>query len=204
MNTLLEHARRLLALAHTGLHYTQSDYERERYEEIASIARALLSMDSDYSSDQLKQAWQLEDGYVTPKLDVRGAIFRDDAVLLVRERSDGKWTIPGGFADINEWPSLSVTKEIEQESGFSARVLKLAAVHDRARHNYPPFMFHIWKLLFVCEITGGEARISNETDAVEFFSLDALPPLSTGRITAEQITLLHRHYRQPELPTEFD
>ncbi|HVY21932.1 MAG TPA: NUDIX hydrolase [Steroidobacteraceae bacterium] len=204
MNTLLEHARRLLALAHTGLHYTQSDYERERYEEIASIARALLSMDSDYSSNQLKQAWQLEDGYVTPKLDVRGAIFRDDAVLLVRERSDGKWTIPGGFADINEWPSLSVTKEIEQESGFSARVLKLAAVHDRARHNYPPFMFHIWKLLFVCEITGGEARISNETDAVEFFALDALPPLSTGRITAEQITLLHHHYRQPELPTEFD
>lgn len=204
MNTLLEHARRLLALAHTGLHYTQSDYERERYEEIANIARTLLSMDSDYSSDQLKQAWQLEDGYVTPKLDVRGAIFRDDAVLLVRERSDGKWTIPGGFADINEWPSLSVTKEIEQESGFAARVLKLAAVHDRARHNYPPFMFHIWKLLFVCEITDGEARISNETDAVEFFALDALPPLSTGRITAEQIALLHRHYRQPELPTEFD
>lgn len=204
MNTLLEHARRLLALAHTGLHYTQSDYERERYEEIAHIAQTLLSADSNYSIEQLQQAWQLEDGYVTPKLDVRGAIFRDETVLLVRERSDGKWTVPGGFADINEWPSLSVTKEIEQESGFTARVLKLAAVHDRAKHNYPPFMFHIWKLLFVCEITGGEARISNETDAVEFFALDKLPPLSTGRITAEQISLLHRHYCEPALPTEFD
>lgn len=204
MNSILEQARRLLALAHTGLHYTQSDYERERYEEIALIATQLLSAESPHSVEQIKQAWQLEDGYVTPKLDVRGALFRDDQVLLVRERSDGKWTIPGGFADTNEWPSLSVTKEIEQESGFTARVLKLAAVHDRAKHNYPPFMFHIWKLLFVCEITGGEPRISNETDAVEFFPLDSLPSLSTGRITAEQIQLLHRHYREPALATEFD
>ncbi len=204
MTTLLEHARRLLALAHTGLHYTQSDYERERYEEIVHIATQLLSTDSNYSADDLKHAWQLEEGYVTPKLDVRGALFRDGKVLLVRERMDGKWTVPGGFADINEWPSFSVTKEIEQESGFTARVLKLAAVHDRAKHNYPAFMFHIWKLLFVCEITGGEARISNETDAVDFFALDALPPLSTGRITAEQIHLLYRHYQQPALPTEFD
>jgi ADP-ribose pyrophosphatase YjhB (NUDIX family) len=204
MSTLLDQARRLLALAHTGLHYTQSEYERERYEEIANIATQLLSEDSTHSPQQLRDAWQLEEGYVTPKLDVRGALFRDDKVLLVRERSDGKWTVPGGFADINEWPSLSVTKEIEQESGFSARVLKLAAVQDRAKHNYPAFMFHIWKLLFVCEITGGDARISIETDAVEFFALNALPPLSTGRITEAQIQLLYRHYREPAIPTEFD
>ena len=204
MSDLLEQARRLLALAHTGLHYTQSDYERERYEEIALIATQLLSRQSGYTSEAIRDAWHLEDGYVTPKLDVRGAIFRDNKVLLVRERSDGKWTVPGGFADINEWPSLSVTKEIEQESGFTARVLKLAAVHDRAKHNYPAFMFHIWKLLFVCEITGGEARISNETDAVDFFALDALPPLSTGRITEPQIQLLFNHHRDPALPTEFD
>ena len=204
MNTLLEQARRLLALAHTGLHYIQSDYERERYEEIVTIATQLLSDNSSYSIEQLRAVWQLEDGYVTPKLDVRGAMFRDDTVLLVRERSDGKWTIPGGFADINEWPSLSVTKEIEQESGFTAQVLKLAAVHDRNKHNYPAFMFHIWKLLFVCDITGGEARISNETDAVEYFKLDQLPPLSTGRITVEQIQLLYKHFINPALPTEFD
>ncbi len=204
MTTLLEHARRLLALGHTGLHYTQSDYERERYEEIVSIAMQILNDNSNYSTDQLRAAWQLEEGYVTPKLDVRGAMFRDDTVLLVRERSDGKWTVPGGFADINEWPSLSITKEIEQESGFTSRALKLAAVHDRSKHNYPDFMFHIWKLLFVCEITGGEARISNETDAVEYFKLSQLPPLSTGRITAEQIQLLYRHFLDRSLPTEFD
>jgi ADP-ribose pyrophosphatase YjhB (NUDIX family) len=146
----------------------------------------------------------VEQGYSTPKLDVRGAMFKDDTVLLVRERSDGKWTVPGGFADVNETPSLSILKEIEQESGYTARVLKLAAVHDRNLHNYPQFMFHLWKLLFVCEITGGLARISNETDGVEFFPLNNLPPLSTGRITAEQIHLLYRHHQQPALPTEFD
>jgi ADP-ribose pyrophosphatase YjhB (NUDIX family) len=204
MPTLLEQARRLLALAHTGLHYTQSDYERERYEEIILIATQMLSTESPHTAEQIHHAWHLEDGYVTPKLDVRGAMFRDGKVLLVRERSDGRWTVPGGFADVNEWPSLSVSKEIEQESGFTARVLKLAAVHDRAKHNYPPFMFHIWKLLFVCEITGGEARVSNETDAVDFFPLDKLPELSTGRITAEQIHLMYKHFCEPALATAFD
>jgi hypothetical protein len=104
---------------------------------------------------------------------------------------------------VNETPSISILKEIEQ-SQATARVLKLAAVHDRNLHNYPQFMFHLWKLLFVCEITGGAARISNETDGVEFFPLNNLPPLSTGRITAEQIHLLYRHHQQPALPTEFD
>jgi len=202
--TLLDQARRLLAVAHTGLHYTKVDFERERYQEIAQIAAQLIEHSEHYSAQQVLTTWRIEDGYITPKLDVRGAMFRGNEVLLVRERMDGKWTVPGGFADVNEWPSLSVLKEIEQESGFTARVLKLAAVHDRNKHNYPPFMFHIWKLLFVCEITGGEARISNETDGVEFFSLDALPELSSGRITAPQLQLLHRHYLQPSLPTEFD
>lgn len=204
MTTLLDQARRLLAVAQTGLHYTQSDFERERYQEVADIAAQLAARNSAYEAEVLREAWVLEQGYTTPKLDVRGAIFRDDSVLLVRERVDGKWSLPGGFADVNESPSQSVTKEIEQESGFTARVVKLAAVHDRNLHNYPPFMFHIWKLLFVCEITGGAARISMETDGVEFFKLNALPPLSTGRITAPQIELLHRHHVQPALPTEFD
>ncbi len=208
MSTLLDQARRLLAVAHTGLHYTKVEFERERYQEIAQIAAELIGNSEHYGAQQILDAWRMEDGYITPKLDVRGALFRESGrgheVLLVRERSDGKWTVPGGFADVNEAPSMSILKEIEQESGFSARTLKLAAVHDRNKHNYPPFMFHLWKLLFVCEITGGAARLSNETDGVEFFALDALPPLSTGRITVPQIQLLHRHHVNADLPTEFD
>lgn len=210
MSTLLDQARRLLAVAQTGLHYTKSEFERERYEEVTQIAAELIGRADHYSAQQISQIWVMEQGYNTPKLDVRGALFRsgdrdhDHEVLLVRERSDGKWTVPGGFADVNESPSQSILKEIEQESGYTARVIKLAAVQDRNLHNYPPFMFHLWKLLFVCEITGGAPRLSNETDGVQFFSLDALPELSTGRITAAQLQLLHKHYLQPGLATEFD
>lgn len=208
MPTLLDQARRLLAVAQTGLHYTKSEFERERYEEVAQIAAELIARPDHYDAPAIREYWRMEDGYTTPKLDVRGAIFRKqatgDEVLLVRERSDGQWTVPGGFADVNEPPSVAILKEIEQESGYTARVVKLAAVHDRNLHNHPAFMFHLWKLLFVCEITGGAARLSNETDGVEFFPMTALPSLSTGRITAAQLQLLHRHWCQPALSTEFD
>lgn len=204
MSTTLDIGRRLLSIAKTGLHFTENVYERERYEEVVSLAAELLSKGTAHDAESIREAWRLEDGYITPKIDVRGAMFRDDTVLLVRERVDGKWTLPGGYADVNEWPSLSVMKEIEQESGYTAKVLKLAAVHDRNKHNYPPYLFHIWKLLFVCEITGGSPRLSSETDGVDFFALDALPELSTGRSTAAQIQRMYEHYRDPSLPTDFD
>jgi ADP-ribose pyrophosphatase YjhB (NUDIX family) len=204
MTSILEVARRLLALSQTGLHFSDQVFDRERYEEIAQLATELLARESQFTAPDLRDLWRIEDGYVTPKIDVRGAVFRDDKVLLVRERSDGKWTMPGGYADVNEWPSLSVQREIEQESGYSARALKLAAVHDRAKHNYPAYMFHIWKLFFICEITGGEARVSSETDGVDFFSIAQLPPLSTGRTTAAQIERMYVHHRDRELVTDFD
>ena len=204
MSSVLDLSRRLLALSQTGLHFTAEEYDRERYREIGDIAARLLELQSRVAADAVRQAWFVEDGYATPKVDVRGAIFRDNRVLLVRERVDGKWTVPGGWADVNDAPSSAILKEIEQESGFSARVLKLAAIYDRRQRNHPGYLFHAWKLFFVCEITGGEARTSYETTAVEFFPLDALPELSTGRSNAEQIRRMHQHHIDPNLPTEFD
>lgn len=202
--TVLDLARRLLALSQSGLHFTPQEYDRERYREIADIATQLLVQPSGPSAERLHQTWFVEDGYATPKIDVRGAIFREDRVLLVRETTDGKWTLPGGWADVNDSPSHAVEKEIEQESGFTARAMKLAALYDRNRHEHPPYLFHAWKAFFICEITGGEARISHETDGVDFFALDALPELSTGRSTAAQILRMYEHHLNPERPTEFD
>ena len=204
MSSVLDLSRRLLALSQTGLHFTAEEYDRERYREIGDIATRLLELQSNVAADAVRQAWFVEDGYATPKVDVRGAIFRDNRVLLVRERVDDKWTVPGGWADVNDSPSSAILKEIEQESGFTARVLKLAAIYDRNKRNHPAYLFHSWKLFFVCEITGGEARTSYETTAVEFFPLDALPELSTGRSNAEQIRRMHQHHLDPNLPTEFD
>lgn len=204
MPSLLDLSRRLLALSQTGLHFTAEEYDRERYREIGQIGVELLAQLSSASPAALREAWFVEDGYATPKVDVRGVIFRDDRVLMVRERVDGKWTVPGGWADVNDTPSGAVEKEIEQESGFTAKARKLAAVYDRNQHDHPPYLFHAWKMFFVCEITGGAARTSYETTAVEFFPLDALPELSTGRATAAQIQRMYEHHRHPGLPTEFD
>jgi ADP-ribose pyrophosphatase YjhB (NUDIX family) len=204
MSSLLDLSRRLLALSQSGLHFSGGEYDRERYREIADIAARLVELQTGVAAEEVNRAWFIEDGYATPKIDVRGAIFRGSRVLMVRERADGKWTIPGGWADVNDSPSAAVLKEVEQESGFTARIGKLAAVYDRSKHNPSPVLFHSWKLFFVCEITGGEARSSYETTAVEFFELDALPELSMGRATAEQIRRMYQHHLHPELPTEFD
>jgi ADP-ribose pyrophosphatase YjhB (NUDIX family) len=204
MTTTLDIARRMLALSQSGLHFTREEYDRERYREIADMAAQLLAAESAHAADALKSTWFVEDGYATPKMDVRGAIFRDDRVLLVREVADGKWTLPGGWADVNDSPSHAVEKEIEQESGFTARAVKLAALYDRNGHDHPHYLFHAWKAFFICEITGGEPRLSNETDGVDFFALDALPELSLGRSTAPQIRRMYEHHRNREWATEFD
>ena len=204
MTTTLDLARRLLALSQCGLHFTPQEYDRERYREIVEIATALLAAESNEHADALRDRWFVEDGYATPKIDVRGAIFRDDRVLLVREVTDGKWTLPGGWADVNDSPSLAVEKEIEQESGFTAKAVKLAALYDRNLHDHPAYLFHAWKAFFICDITGGEARTSHETDGVEFFPLDALPELSTGRSTEKQIRRMYEHHLDRAWATEFD
>ena len=139
-----------------------------------------------------------------PKVDVRGGVFERDRVLLVRERSDGRWTLPGGWVDVNDAPSEAVAREILEESGYRARAVKLAALVDKNRHPHPPGIHHIYKLFFLCELTGGSAASSDETDAVDFFAVHALPELSTGRVLASQIERLYQHRLDPALATDFD
>ena len=197
-------ARRLQALARTGLHFCVSEYDRERYEQVEKLAAELLGGESRIDRDRLRALWSREEGYVTPKIEVRGAVFRDGRVLLVRERADGLWTLPGGWADVNESPSQSIEKEIEQESGFRTRAVKLAALYDRSLHGHGEYLFHAWKAFFLCEITGGEARGSYETEGVAFFETSALPPMSLGRSTPRQVLRMQAHWLDPSLPAEFD
>src|SRR5262249_7447955 len=153
---------------------------------------------------RIEEAWFVEDGYATPKIDVRGFVARDDKVLLVRERTDGRWALPGGWADVNEGPRRAVEKEIEQESGVIARAIKVAAVYDRTAQRHPPALHHAWKVFFICEITGGERRTSYETTDVAFFAPDALPELSLGRTTEAQIRRMFEHQQHPEWAADFD
>jgi ADP-ribose pyrophosphatase YjhB (NUDIX family) len=204
----LELCRSLQALARTGLHFCRDEYDRERYEQIERIAAELLQLDAGLDAAALQAAWAADSGYVTPKVEVRGAVFRpgDGHVLLVRESHDGLWTLPGGWADVNDSPADAVLKEIEQESGFRVRVLKLAALYDRNRpwHEHPASVHHSWKAFFLCDIVGGEARGSYETDAVAFFDPDALPTMSLGRSTPRQVARMRQHWLAPEMATDFD
>jgi len=201
---LLEWARKVQAIAQTGLAFTHDPFDRERYTQLAELVADLLSRELEIPLAAARELWAGEHGYATPKVDVRGGVFRDDRVLLVRERADGRWTLPGGWVDVNDAPSEAVAREILEESGYRARPVKLAALIDKNRHPHPPGVHHIYKLFFVCELEGGGPAASSETDAVEFFPVHALPPLSTGRVLASQIERLYQHRLDPSLPTDFD
>jgi len=200
-------AREIQAIAQIGLTFTRDPYDRERYERLRAIAAEIMADQTGVDVAQMLEVYAAETGYATPKIDVRGAVFRDDCILLVRESADGgRWTLPGGWADVNQSPVECVVKEVREESGFGVRVCKLAAVWDRARHAHlPHYAFHIWKLFFICEMVGGEARSGMETCGVGFFREEKLPPdLSVGRVLDWQLRRMFEHARYPDLPTEFD
>lgn len=202
----LRWAKQLAALAQNGLTYSDNVYEIERYEQIRRIAAEMMSAGFELDTKTFLDLFPREKGYETPKVDVRGAVFRDDKILMVREKLDGGWTLPGGWADPCQTPSEAVAREIFEESGFEARVTKLAAVYDRSSHPHLPLMpFHVYKLFFLCEITGGAAAESYETTGVEFFAEDSLPQtLSVSRTLAFQLARMFEHHRHPVLPTDFD
>ena len=197
-------ARELQAIAQTGLHYGQDKFDRLRYERIRQLAAEMMAMGSGAEAETIMDLFRQDLGYGTPRVGVRGACFRDGEILLVRELTDGKWAMPGGWADVNQTANECVTREIREESGFTARVTKLCAVWDRSRHGFPPNPLTIYTMFFLCELTGGAATPSIETSEVAFFPEDALPELSPGRNQPHQVRRMFAHYRQPDLPTEFD
>ncbi len=200
----LKIAREMSAMAQTGLTFTKDPFDRQRYERLRELSALMLAQGSEEDYAAILDSLNREYGYATPKVDVRGAAFRDGKILMVREISDGLWTLPGGWADVNQTAGACVVREINEESGFIARALKLAAVYDYQKRNRPHSKDSIYKMFFICEITGGEARPSNETSEVAFFARDALPPLSQGRSTAAQIERMFEHCADMALATDFD
>ena len=177
----------------------------QRYNELRSIAAEIMSSGAGQSdAASVLEGFRFEEGYATPKIDIRAAVFDDEKILLVKERSDGLWTLPGGWADIGDSPSLAAIREVKEESGFDVAVKKLAAVYDRDKHQHPPIQHHVFKLFFLCDLRGGSAAESVETSGVDFFAEGKLPPLSLTRVIESQIHHMFEHYRNPALPTSFD
>ena len=198
---------RLAALAQDGLTFAASDYDLDRYRQVGRLAAELLAIISDRQADELAVELGRDSGYATPKVDVRGAVFDErERVLLMREKSDGLWSLPGGWADPGEAPSAAATREVLEETGYAVSAMKLVGCWDRElQGNRPPLPVHVYKLFFLCRGDGAvQPPEALETLEVGWFGLDELPPLSLGRVNHRQLARALAHHRDPSLATEFD
>ena len=196
--------KRLQAIAQDGLTYSNDDYDLGRYEQLRELAAEMLAAHSTGTLEEARDLLALEQGPATPKVDVRAAVFKDDRILLVKEPYEAGWSVPGGWADVGESPSETAARETLEESGYNVKPVKLLAVYDRDRRGHPPMAYHVYKLVYLCELLDEVPHSVVDTDGVSFFGEQDIPELSITRITRAQISHLFEHHRDPTLPTDFD
>ena len=204
-------ARHLQGVAQNGLLFSENAFDRERYEVVRAVAAEMLAAAAGLPAPEVNARLLAETGYLTPKTDVRGVVFRepDGALLLVREvHDDNRWTLPGGWADPGDTPAVAAVREVREESGYEVRATKLLALLDRDTQGHEPrLLAGVFKVFIRCELLGGAATDSHETAGAAFFAEDALPPeseLSVARTTRAQLLRCFQHRREPELPADFD
>lgn len=197
-------AQEIQAISQTGLTYSQDEYNIQRYRRLAEIAAEIVHSHTGLPVAPTLQTFLVQPGYATPKVDVRGAIVRDGELLLVQERADGCWAMPGGWADVGELPSAMAAREVCEESGLRVAASRLVGVYDANRSGSPLSFFHAYKLVFLCEITGGKLQPSSETLDAAFFPFDRLPPLSLERTNPRHIADVLACWRDPCRPAVFD
>jgi len=193
----LEVAKRLQAVAQAGLEYSGNKYDIDRYNQIRQISLEIMQDFTQLPMKKLVNVFTSERGYQTPKVDVRGVVFRGNKILMVREVIDDCWSVPGGWADVGLTPFEVARKEVFEEAGLEVSPVRLLAVFDKKLHNHPPDLYHIYKIFILCEETGGILQNGMETSDTGFFSPDDLPALSAPRITEEQIRLMFDFKNNP-------
>ena len=200
----LSWAREIQGLCQTGLAFSASHYETGRYERLLAIAAEMIEKQTGRPRQELVKNFLAQPGYATAKIDVRGAVVRDGRILLVQERQDQRWCMPGGWADVGDIPSEMVAREVWEESGFEVVPRKVIGVYDANRGGRPLEFFHAYKIIFLCDITGGQPTPSDETMAVDFFSFDDLPPLSWQRTNDKHLAEVRAHLEDECRPAAFD
>jgi ADP-ribose pyrophosphatase YjhB (NUDIX family) len=193
----LDLARQLQSIAQAGLSYSKDIYDLERFEQVKTLAKSVINEYSGMEMERISKILDQEDGYLTPKVDVRGVVFRNDRILMVKETIDGCWSLPGGWADVGLTASEVVVKEVFEESGLEVRVGRLLAVLDKKCHPHPPDLYYVYKLFFLCEEMGGSLQKGMETSEVKFFPRNRLPELSVGRNTVNQVDMMFELKNNP-------
>jgi ADP-ribose pyrophosphatase YjhB (NUDIX family) len=200
-------AKRIQAIAQAGLTYSQSSYDQDRYQALRALSVEIMASHMDLADGdrpRLAELFASDYGYPTPRVDVRAFVVADGRILLVRERVDGRWSIPGGWADVGSSPAEMAVRETAEESGYQVEARRLLAVWVKARHNPSPYPADVYKLVVACDLVGGAAAAGSETLDVGWFAPDHLPELSVGRTTAAQIHRLAELHAHPELPPDLD
>lgn len=199
MNDLfLDFAKKIQSIGQTGLAYASNPYDIERYEQIRQLSFEMMEALSRTKVEKIADLFKHETGYQTPKVDIRGIVFRGNEILMVQEKTDYCWTPPGGWADIGLTPNEIAVKEIFEESGLEVETVRLLAILDKKCHNHPPSPWHVYKIFILCKEMGGELRPSIETLDAKFFPIDHLPALSIERITKEQIQMMYDFKSNPD------
>ncbi|MBY8914867.1 NUDIX hydrolase [Bacillus sp. YC2] len=200
----LEWAKQLQSMAQSGLAYSKDIYDVERFEEIRKISIDIMAHHTEIDKTIIKDVFAGDTGYATPKVDIRAAVFKDQTILMVKEKSDGSWALPGGWADIGLTPGEVAAKEVKEEAGLDVKPIRLLAVMDKKCHPHPPSAAHVYKMFIQCEIIGGELKQGTETSAAAFFAETELPPLSAARNTKNQIERMFTYRKHPQEPVYFD
>lgn len=200
----LDWAQRIQAISQSGLAFSKDVYDLERYDALRELSVEIMQEHTGMEMQKVKDLFAGEKGYQTPKMDVRGAVFHEGKILMVKENSDDKWSLPGGFCDIGLSPAENIAKEIQEEAGFKVIPTKLLALLDMNKHPHPPQPFHYYKLFIRCEIVGGAAKNGVETNEVDFFPENDLPQLSLNRNVLPQIQMLFKFASDPAKETVFD
>ncbi|KZL03322.1 MULTISPECIES: NUDIX hydrolase [unclassified Pseudovibrio] len=205
ISQLLRYAEEVGAIANNGLLFSKDTFDIERYERLKSISGEMMSLTSGLPSDEIAEWLAVDTHYATPKMDVRGLVIQEGEILLVKERCDARWTLPGGWCEVNESPKEAIEKEVFEETGLKVQATRLLAFFDKHKHDHPPQVPHSYKCFFLCEVVGGSLEQSTtETSAVQFIPMTELPPLSTHRVTKEQIHRIYSLAMDPDHPTIFD
>jgi ADP-ribose pyrophosphatase YjhB (NUDIX family) len=197
-------AREVQAIAQTGLAFTEEGYDHQRYRRLMEIAAEITASESVLPQEEILRLFLAHPGYATPKIDVRGAVIASGRILLVQEKSDSCWSMPGGWADVGDIPSVMIAREVREESGLEVVARKVVGIFDANRSGRPLEFFHAFKIIFLCERISGEPVGGDETSAAEFFAPDALPPLSSNRTNERHIREVFAHVADPLRPTAFD
>jgi len=200
----LKWAREIQQLSQTGLAFAVTDYEKNRYKRLTEITAEMVAHHTSLEKEAVEKVMMKQPGYATPKIDIRAAVIEDNKILLVQERSDKRWAMPGGWADVGDIPSEVAIRETKEESGYDVKPIKVIGVFDANRLGGQLELFHAFKIVFLCEFIGGKAATSDETSDVRFFSFEILPPLSLNRTNDTHINEILAHLKDPQKPAYFD